>query len=155
MWTHLMWTYNDVCGCSVCVCGEMTEQLLTDASSVICHNKEFLALDTSGPGFRVTFGTVGYLAGLCNRKGHIDCYTGPPGSILNQWRGLNIIGSDNGLSPGRRQAIIWINAAILSIRPWGTFWWHFIWNLKVFILEKRAWKCRLKNDGHFVSASMC
>ena len=30
------------------------------------------------------------------------------------------IGSDNGLSPGRRQAIIWINAAILWIGPLGT-----------------------------------
>ena len=30
---------------------------------------------------------------------------------------LPIIGSDNGLSPGRRPAIIWTNAAILSIRP--------------------------------------
>ena len=31
-----------------------------------------------------------------------------------------IIGLDNGLSPGRRQAIIWINAGILLIRPLGT-----------------------------------
>ena len=31
-----------------------------------------------------------------------------------------IIGSDNGLSPGRRQAIIWTNAGILLIRPLGT-----------------------------------
>ena len=30
---------------------------------------------------------------------------------------LIIIGSDNGLSPGRRQAIIWINAGILFIGP--------------------------------------
>ena len=30
---------------------------------------------------------------------------------------LTIIGSDNGLSPGQRQAIIWINAGILLIRP--------------------------------------
>ena len=29
---------------------------------------------------------------------------------------LTIIGSDNGLSPGRRQAIIWTNAGILLIR---------------------------------------
>ena len=29
---------------------------------------------------------------------------------------LTIIGSDNGLSPGRRQAIIWTNAGILSMR---------------------------------------
>ena len=33
---------------------------------------------------------------------------------------LTIIGSDNGLSPGRRQAIIWTNAGILLIGPVGT-----------------------------------
>ena len=33
---------------------------------------------------------------------------------------LAIISSDNGLSPGRRQAIIWTNAGILLIRPLGT-----------------------------------
>ena len=33
---------------------------------------------------------------------------------------LTIIGPDNGLSPGRRQAIIWTNAWILLIRPWRT-----------------------------------
>ena len=33
---------------------------------------------------------------------------------------LNIIGLDNGLSPGRRQAIIWTNAGILLIGPLGT-----------------------------------
>ena len=31
-----------------------------------------------------------------------------------------IIGSDNGLSPGRRQAIIWTNAGLLLIGPVGT-----------------------------------
>ena len=33
---------------------------------------------------------------------------------------LTIIGSDNGLSPGWRQAIIWTNAGILLIGPLGT-----------------------------------
>ena len=33
---------------------------------------------------------------------------------------LTIIGSDNGLSPGRRQAIIWNNDGILLIGPYGT-----------------------------------
>ena len=33
---------------------------------------------------------------------------------------ISIIGSDNGLSPGRRQAIIWTNAWILFIGPLGT-----------------------------------
>ena len=33
---------------------------------------------------------------------------------------LTIIGSDNGLSPGQRQAIIWTNAGILLIQTFGT-----------------------------------
>ena len=33
---------------------------------------------------------------------------------------LTIIGSDNGLSPGRHQAIIWTNAGILLSGPLGT-----------------------------------
>ena len=33
---------------------------------------------------------------------------------------LTIIGSDNGLSPDRRQAIVWTNAGILVIGPLGT-----------------------------------
>ena len=33
---------------------------------------------------------------------------------------LSILGSDNGLSPGRRQAIIWTNAGIWLIGPLGT-----------------------------------
>ena len=33
---------------------------------------------------------------------------------------LTIIVSDNGLSPGRRQAIIWNNAGLLLIEPLGT-----------------------------------
>ena len=33
---------------------------------------------------------------------------------------LTVIGSDNGLSPGRRQAIIWTNDGILLIKPLGT-----------------------------------
>ena len=33
---------------------------------------------------------------------------------------LTIIGSDNGLSPGRRQAIIWTSAGMFLIEPLGT-----------------------------------
>ena len=49
------------------------------------------------------------------------------GSLTHWGRGTHIcigklttIGSDNGLSPCRRQAIIWTNAGILLIRPLGT-----------------------------------
>ena len=43
---------------------------------------------------------------------------GPSDAYMRQW--LTIIGSDNGLSPGRREAIIWSIAGILLIRPLGT-----------------------------------
>ena len=47
-----------------------------------------------------------------------------------------IIGSDNGLSPGRRQAIIWTNAAILLIGPLGTnFSEILIGSSNIFIQE--------------------
>ena len=50
---------------------------------------------------------------------------------------LTIIGSDNGLPPGRRQAIIWTNAGILLIGPLGT---NFSRNLNIFIKKKCIWK---------------
>ena len=53
---------------------------------------------------------------------------------------LTIIGSDNGLSPGRRQAIIWTNAGILLIRPLGT---HFN-DMLIEILTFSFMKMRLK-----------
>ena len=37
---------------------------------------------------------------------------------------LTTIGSDNGLSPGRRQAIIWTNAGILLFGPLGSKQWN-------------------------------
>ena len=46
---------------------------------------------------------------------------------------LTIIGSDNGLSPGRRQAIIWTNAGILTIR--NKLQWNFNRNSYIFIQE--------------------
>ena len=65
---------------------------------------------------------------------------------------LTINGSDNGLSPGRRQAIIWINARILLIGPLGTNFSGFLIEINTFSIKKRIWKCRLRNGGHFVSA---
>ena len=49
---------------------------------------------------------------------------------------LTIIGSDNGLSPSRRQAIIWTNAWILLIGPnWNKLQWNSNRNLYIFIQE--------------------
>ena len=49
---------------------------------------------------------------------------------------LTIIGSDNGLSPGRRQAIIWTNAGILSIRTLGTHFSEILSEIHAFSFKK-------------------
>ena len=49
---------------------------------------------------------------------------------------LTIIGPDNGLSPGRRQAIIWTNAAILLIGPLGTNLSEFLNEIQTFPLKR-------------------
>ena len=49
---------------------------------------------------------------------------------------LTIIGSDNGLSPGRRQAIIWTNAGILLIRPLRTNFSEILIEILIFSSTK-------------------
>ena len=49
---------------------------------------------------------------------------------------LSIIGSDNGLSPKRRQAIIWTNAGILLIGPLGTNFSEILIEIQTFSLKK-------------------
>ena len=60
---------------------------------------------------------------------------------------LTIIGVDNGLSPGRRQAIIWTNAGILLIGPLGTNVNEIsieihAFSFKEFHLKMSSGKCR-------------
>ena len=59
---------------------------------------------------------------------------------------LTIIGSDNGLSPERRQAIIWTNAGILLIGPLGTNFSEILIEIQTSVLNK----IRLK-----ISSSKC
>ena len=56
---------------------------------------------------------------------------------------LTIIGSDNGLSPGWRQAIIWIIAGILSIGPLGTNFSEILIAIYIFSLKKMQLKMSL------------
>ena len=49
------------------------------------------------------------------------------------------IGSDNGLSPGRRQAIIWTNAGILFIGPLGINFSEILIKIQTFSLKKVFW----------------
>ena len=61
---------------------------------------------------------------------------------------LTNIGSDNGLSPGRRQAIIWTIAGILLIGPLGTNFSEILSEFKHFLSRKCIWKWRLQNGVH-------
>ena len=67
---------------------------------------------------------------------------------------LTVIGSDNGLSPGRRQAIIWTNDGILLIRPSGANFSEILIKIYTFLFKKMHLKMSSGNGGHFVSASM-
>ena len=49
---------------------------------------------------------------------------------------LTSIDSDNGLSPGRHQAIIRTNAGILLIRPSGTNFSEFLVEILIFSFKK-------------------
>ena len=53
---------------------------------------------------------------------------------------LTIIGSDNGLSPGRRQAIIWTNTGILLIWPLGTNFSEILIAIETFSFKKMHFK---------------
>ena len=53
---------------------------------------------------------------------------------------LTIIGSDNGLSPGRHQAIIWTNAGILSIGPLETNFSENLIGIQTFSFKKMPLK---------------
>ena len=81
-----------------------------------------------------------------NTLGPIDAY---------MYQQSTIIDSDNGLSPGRRQAIIWANAGILLMEHVGTSFSEIFIQFKHFHPGKCIWKCHLQNGSHFVSASMC
>ena len=53
---------------------------------------------------------------------------------------LSIIGSDNGLSPDRRQAIIWTNAGILLIGTLGTNFSEILIEIWIFSFKKMGLK---------------
>ena len=67
---------------------------------------------------------------------------------------LTSIGSENGLSSGRRQAIIWTNAGILLMWTLGTNFSEILREIHAFHSRKCIWKCRLRSGVHFVSAWM-
>ena len=69
---------------------------------------------------------------------------------------LTIFGSDNGLPPGRRQAIIWTSAGILLNGPLGTNFNEILIEIHKFSFKKIHFKMSSgKWRPSSVSASMC
>ena len=62
---------------------------------------------------------------------------------------LTIIGSDNGLSPDRRQAIIWTNAGLLLIGPLGTNFSEILIEILTFSFKKMRLKVSSAKGGPF------
>ena len=64
------------------------------------------------------------------------------------------ISSDNGLLPGRRQAVIWTNAGILLTGPLRISFSEFLIKINTFFHSRKCiWKWRLQNGIYFFSAS--
>ena len=69
---------------------------------------------------------------------------------------ITIIGSDNGLSPDRRQVIIWTNAVVLLIWPLGTNFSEIFIGIHTFSFKKIHLKMSSGKWRPFCfSASMC
>ena len=66
-----------------------------------------------------------------------------------------IIGSDNGLSRGRRQAIIWTNAGILWFGPLRTNFSEILSEIHSFSFKKMHLKMSSAKWRPFVPASIC
>ena len=84
-----------------------------------------------------------------------DSYWNRKSELLTHWGrvthicadNLTIIDSDNGLSPGRHQAIIWTNAGILLIE-------HLETNFSEVAIEIQTFSFKKNHFLNFVSASM-
>ena len=91
----------------------------------------------------------------------MDSYNKPAIQIVNSLRThtyvgkLTIIGTENGFSPERRQAIIWTNAGILLNRGLGTNVSEILIGNQTFSFKTMPLKFNLRNGGHLVSASIC
>ena len=84
-------------------------------------------------------------------------------SVLTHWGrvthicigNLSIIGSYNGLLPGQRQAIIWINAGILLIGPSGTNFSEILIEIQTFSLNKNPFENVVWKKADILSRPQC
>ena len=113
--------------------------------STVCHL--FINIQSAqhrfwGPGCSQICPFVYFIVILCNWIPHSSFFHGK--IKLTHWGrvthicvgDLTIIGSDNGLSPGRRQAITWTNVGILLIGPLGTNFSEMLIEIHTFSFKK-------------------
>ena len=113
-------------------------QKMFSRHDVIMYSSEILILITdSGNDFKSIF-TDWIALTHCSRVMHI-CISK-----------LTIIGSHDGLSPGRCQAIIWTNDGILLIRALGTNFSETLSKIHILSFKKYSLKYHLRNGHNFV-----
>ena len=169
---HLLAQY--LTPCDVHSCGVGTQHILFRVEfqpCFQCHltedcptmiNPPRITCLPSGHGPRLVSATI-VVGKCCYGYAMLSTDHGRPVFTLTHWgrvthicvSKLTIIGSDNGLSPGRRQAIIWANAGIFLIGPLGTNFSEILIEFHTFSFKKMHLKMSSGNGGHFVSASMC
>ena len=94
---------------------------------------------------------------------HWCIYASPSLHVLTHWgrvthicvSKLNMIGSDNGLSPGRRQAIIWTNTGILLIWPSGANFSEMLIEIHTFSFKKMHVKMLSAKKAAILSRPQC
>ena len=83
--------------------------------------------------------------------------------VLTHWGGatnvcvskLTIIGSDNGLSPGRGEAIIWTNDGILFIGPLGINFSKIVIKICIFFISENAFENVVRKSATILSRRKC
>ena len=87
--------------------------------------------------------TIIFRSKVCSSRYYLRPFCSSP-NVLSHWgrvthkcvSKLTIIDSDNGLSPGRRQVIIWTNAGILLIATLGTNFSEISSEIRTFSFKK-------------------
>ena len=100
---------------------------------------------------------------LCGSEVLCVCFLGfsrlthssaPSAAYMRRWTGSTLAQTMNGLSPIRREAIIWTSVGILLIGPLGTNFSEIWIKIRNFSFKKMYLKCRLWNGGHFLQGEM-
>ena len=68
---------------------------------------------------------------------------------------LTVIGSDNGMSPEQRQAIIWTNAGILLIWPLGTNFNEILVKIPTIFIQENVFENVVCETAAILSRPQC